>query len=231
MNIEPQRPGQLERPLEQRASRATVGRAERAPAGGGEMLTGPLGESRIGLSELGLVAGRLLQVVTEDLVQLDEVGASLFEPCREALVQLGSGRLGQRVVGGVSDQQVAEAEGVFRRNLRRVGADQALADEGGEARRHRPAVSKRLNSSAVEDLALDRTPLEHRALRTLELVEPCGEKRLQGRRDDQLALDLPRPSPPSRSRTAGFLPSRTDDPLAHVARQQLRDELVDICVR
>ena len=48
VNIEPQRPGQLERPLEQRGGRSSVGPPEGAAAGGGEMLTGPLGESRIG---------------------------------------------------------------------------------------------------------------------------------------------------------------------------------------
>ena len=75
------------------------------------MLTGLLGESWIRLSEFGLVAGRLLQVEAEDLVQLDQVFAFLVEPGGQALVQLGSRRLGQGVVGGVSEQQVAEAEG------------------------------------------------------------------------------------------------------------------------
>ena len=53
----------------------------------------------------------------------------LFEPVGEALVQLGAGRLRQRVVGGVADQQVAEAERVVARELRRVGPDELLADE------------------------------------------------------------------------------------------------------
>ena len=79
-------------------------------------------------------------------------------------MQVGSRRLGQGVVGGVSDQQVAEAEGVVSGELRRVGTDQALADERGEARRHRAAVRERLDRAAVEDLALDRAPLQHGAL-------------------------------------------------------------------
>ena len=103
-------------------------------------------------------------------------------------MQLGARRLGQRVVGGVSEQQVAEAEGVLSGKLRRVGADQVLPDERGEARRHRAALRERLHGAAVEDLALDRAPLQHGALSVLELVEPRGEERLQGRWDGDLAL-------------------------------------------
>ena len=85
-----------------------------------------------GLSELCLVAGGLLEVVAEDLVQLDEVGAALLEPAGEALVQLGADRLRQRVVGGVADQQVAEAEAVLARELRPGRGGSA---HGGRARR------------------------------------------------------------------------------------------------
>ena len=180
---------QLERALEQRDGRREIVRApQRAPACRGKPLAGPLGESRIGLSELGLVAGRPLQVEAEDLVQLDQVFAFLVEPGGQALVQLGSRRLGQGVVGGVSEQQVAEAEGVLSGELGRVGTDQALADERGEARRHRAAVRERLHCAAVEDLTLDRTPLQHGALTVLELIEPRGQERLQGRWDGDLAL-------------------------------------------
>ena len=59
--------------------------------------------------ELEAVPMCLLEVVTEDLVQLDEIGTVLFEPGGEALVQLGAGRLRQCVVGRVADQEVAEA--------------------------------------------------------------------------------------------------------------------------
>ncbi len=50
---------------------ALVAAPQRAPAGGGEPLACPLGQLRIGLAELRLVAGRLLEVVAEELVQLD----------------------------------------------------------------------------------------------------------------------------------------------------------------
>ena len=62
-------------------------------------------------------------------------GAVLFEPGGEALVQVGAGRLRQRVVGGVADQQVAEAERVLAGQVGPVGPDQPLADERGQPRR------------------------------------------------------------------------------------------------
>ena len=57
-------------------------------------------------------SGGLLEVVADELVQLDQLAAMLLQPGREALVQLGSRRLRQRVVRGVADQQMAEAEAV-----------------------------------------------------------------------------------------------------------------------
>ena len=60
----------------------------------------------------------------------------LLEPGGEALVQVGARRLRQRLVGGVADQEVAEAEAVLAGELRPVGPDQLLADERGQARRH-----------------------------------------------------------------------------------------------
>ena len=91
----------------------------RAAAGGGQAAPRRRGQlAVVGQPELGAVAAGLLEVVAEDLVQLDELGAVLLEPGGEALVQLGADRLRQRVVGGVADQQVAEAEAVLARELR-----------------------------------------------------------------------------------------------------------------
>ena len=84
---------------------------------------------RVGRAELGAVAVGLLEVVADDLVAFDERRAGLVEPAREALVQLGARCLRQRVVGRVSDQQVAEAIGIGTRELRPVGTDELLADE------------------------------------------------------------------------------------------------------
>jgi hypothetical protein len=114
----------------------------------------------------------------------------LPEPVGEALVQVGTDALCQGVVGGVSEQQVVEAEGVLSRELGLVRADQALAHERGQPRRHLPVGGERVDRSAVEDLALDRSPLEHRALARLELVEAGGEKRAQGGRNGDIAFGL-----------------------------------------
>jgi hypothetical protein len=55
-------------------------------------------------SELDAVKMRLLEVVAEDLVQLDEIVAVRLQPLGKPLVQVRARRLGQRVVGSVSDQ-------------------------------------------------------------------------------------------------------------------------------
>ena len=128
-HVEPRRPGQTERPLEQPFGGPAVAAPERAAAGDREPLTGALSQGRVGLSELLLVAGGLLEVVAEDLVELDQVGGALLQPVGEALVEVGTDCLRQRVVSGVADQQVAEAEGVVAWELRAVGADELLADE------------------------------------------------------------------------------------------------------
>ena len=91
------------------------------PRGGHEPLARAPGEIApvlVDRPELGAVAIRLLEVVADDLVQLDEVGAVLLEPVGEPLVQVGADGLRQRLVRGVADQQVAEAEGLLVRELR-----------------------------------------------------------------------------------------------------------------
>jgi hypothetical protein len=55
----------------------------------------------------------LLEVVAEELVQLDQLLLTLLQPAGEALVQLGTERLRERVVSGITDQQVAEAEAIL----------------------------------------------------------------------------------------------------------------------
>jgi hypothetical protein len=62
---------ELGRPREERRRRADVQTVEGAPARRGEPQGGALGEGGVGLSELGLVAGGLLEVVADDLVALD----------------------------------------------------------------------------------------------------------------------------------------------------------------
>ena len=105
-------------------------------------------------------------------------------------MQLGPDRFGEGVVGGVADQEVAEAEAVLTGELRPVGADQLAPHERREAWRDlRLLRCQRLDGAAVEDLALDRAALEHPPLGRVELVEPRRQQRLQRGRH----LDLGRP--------------------------------------
>jgi hypothetical protein len=77
-----------------------------------------------------------------------------------------------------------EAEAVLSGELRAVGTNQLPPDERGEPRGHRQVGrGECLHRSAVEDLALDRAPLEDRALVGVELVEACAQQRTERRRD------------------------------------------------
>jgi hypothetical protein len=60
-------------------------------------------KSGVVASELLPIARRLLEVVADDLVLLDE-GDVLVQPGGEPLVEVGAGGLRQPVVGGVADQ-------------------------------------------------------------------------------------------------------------------------------
>src|SRR6202008_2711653 len=95
------------------------------PVAGGER------ELQVVLAELAEIEGGLLEVVAEDLLQLDELRAVLLEPGCEAA---------GGVVGGVADEEVAEAVGVVTAELRPVGPDELLTDEGDEALVHGAAA-------------------------------------------------------------------------------------------
>ena len=127
-------------------------------------------------------------MVAEDLVQLDEVAGALLEPRREPFVQLGAGGLGERIIGGVSDQQVAEAEGIVPGELCRIGAHELFAHERRERRRHLPIARERLDRRSVEELALDGPAPEQGSLRLVELVESSAEQRLEVGRDSHVAF-------------------------------------------
>ena len=125
---------------------------------------------------------------------------------------------------------MAEAEGIVSGELSPVGADQVLADEGRQARRHLAAVRERLDCAAVEDLALDRASLQHGALLARELVESRGEHGLQGRRYDYLAL-AGHGHRHHLGDEQGVPAGGAGDPLAQVVCEGLRDQLVDVCLR
>ncbi len=113
----------------------------------------------------------------------------LVEPVGEAGVQVGADRLGEGVVGGVADQQMAEAIAVVAGDLSAVGTDELTPHECREPGRDlRLFGSERLHAAAVEDLALDGSALEHPALGRVELVEPRSEQRSQRRRHVDLSV-------------------------------------------
>ena len=129
----------------------------------------------------------------------------LLEPVGEALVQLGARRLRERVVGGVADQEVAEAERRPRpascgRSGRTSSLRTSAASRGVTSRLLR---RERLHGAAVEELALDRAALEHPALGLVELVEPRRQQRLERRRHLDLAAVRVGRARPSPSRRAG----------------------------
>ena len=85
------------------------------------------------LAQLGPVAVGGIEVVADDLLELGEALAGRpLKPVGEALVELGPLGLRQGGVGGVADEDVAEAEGIARAQLGPVGPDELLPDEGEE---------------------------------------------------------------------------------------------------
>ena len=81
----------------------------------------------------------------------------------------------------------------------------------------------------MEHLALDRTPLEHAALGRLELIQARREQRLQGGRNDHLALSLAghRQHLLDEERVAA---RGASDPLTQLNGDALRDQLFDVHV-
>ena len=228
MDVEPVRPCQLKAAFQQTGCGREVGPQPRTLRGDRQVVAGGQRELLVGPAELVEVAARLLEVVAEDLVQLDQALAVLLEPGGEAPVEVGAGRLGEGVVGGVADQQVAEAEGVLAREQRPVRADQPLAHERSQAGRHLGLLrTERLHGASVEDLSLDRAPLEHASLCRFELVEAGGEQRPQGGRDDHLAVCLAghRQHLLDEERVTA---RRASDPLAQRPGDTLGDQLLNL---
>src|SRR5207342_493954 len=104
-------------------------------------------------------------VVADDLVALDERAAVLVEPTGEAGMQVGADRLRERVVGGVSNEQVAEAIAVLAGDLSAVGTHELAPDECRQPGRDlRLFGNERLDAAPVKEFALDGAALEHPAL-------------------------------------------------------------------
>jgi hypothetical protein len=93
----------------------------------------------------------LLEVVTEDLFQLDEVAAVLLEPSSELLVQPGSDCLRKRVIRGVPDQNVTESKRIVACDLGRIRPDKVLPYERRQPCGQLPLVGgERVHRTPVE---------------------------------------------------------------------------------
>src|SRR5215217_6755481 len=122
-----------ERTFGQSDRRRDIGAAHRLTGGCRQPFSrteGELPRLVVDRSELRAVAVRLLEVVTDDLVPFGEMlDADLLEPLGKSPMKLGPKLFRHRLVGGVADEQVTEAERVLARQIRPVGPDQLLPDE------------------------------------------------------------------------------------------------------
>ena len=169
-----------------------------APSPRGELTT----VIRLG-PQLNEAAVRLLEVVADDLLELL---AAAVEPSGDALVEIGTLRLRNPVVGRVADEHVPEAERVVDRLVRdgsapcgRVPRARARGDAADpeRARRARPTRSRVRRRKHARELPLLLG----------EPVEPGGEQRLDRRRD--LVGRAPSASIASNCSTKRGLPSAT----------------------
>src|SRR5262249_39820488 len=104
-------------------------------------------------------------------------------------MELGSDRLREPVVGGIPDQEMAEAEGVVSEQIATGRTNQLAADQCGELGADmRLRRLERPDGAAMEDLALHGAALQHAPLGLVELVEARLEEGTQGRRPVHLAL-------------------------------------------
>ena len=175
---------QLDRALEKTRGRAVVSPPERTPSGGADPLSRSSAEDGVRAAQLDLVPCRLLEVEPDDLVLF----STLVEPDGDSLVEVGANRLGERLVRGIADEDVAEAVCLVAGNLRGLWPDQLLTDERVQVGRQLRVVPvERLHGAHVKHPSLHRTALEHAALRRVELIESRRQERLDGRRHRHLA--------------------------------------------
>ena len=162
----------------------------RVVARGGEPLRRSVGERPrpvVERAELGAIPVRLLEVISDDLVALPQRPRRLVEPRREPLVELRSGRLRDRRVRLVADQQVSEPERVGRGQVGALGADDLLADQRSDAiGRIRDFARELADGGEVEDLPHHRCDLDQPAFRCGQLVQPRREQRRDRRWDGQV---------------------------------------------
>ena len=157
---------------------------ERAGTRRGEPVRGPTGEpSRLVVErpERLSVPERLLEVVADDLVLLlGAIAADASDPRGEPLVQVRSALLGDRLVRGVADQDVAEAERLLAGDHRAIRPHELLADQRTD--QVGCVVAQVLgeqvaNGAGVELLADHGGALDRAALVVGQAFETSGEER------------------------------------------------------
>src|SRR4029077_18893021 len=117
------------------------------------------------LTELAAVAKGLVEVVSSQLVNFDELGAMLLEPVRESFVQLRALGLRQGVVRRVAHEEMPETKRVVAGEERPVGTDELLPDESGQLTRDPLTFGhERLDDTVVEDLPFHGATLQHGSL-------------------------------------------------------------------
>ena len=202
-----------ERPFEQFGGGVVIASIGCPPAGSGEVAGCALAERArfvVEWAELCAVAVALFEVIAEDLLVLVEaLAGETFEPVREPFVEGRAQLLRGRPVRRVADEDVLEAEGGFADEARRRRPHEVAVGEGLELLRHRRTRIRRreLDDRAVmEELALDRPPLERVTGARVEAVETRTKQRVQTRRQGvgvDIALEHPRHQLLGKERIAG----------------------------
>ena len=141
-------------------------------------------------------------------------------------MQLGAGRLRERVVGGVADQEMPETEAVLAGSCGSVGADQLLSHERRQPRRD----LRLLRASACTAPRWKSSPSTAPRSSTRRSAASSWSRRAASsarKRRRHLDSSVSGPWRPSRSGTAGCHPPPRD-PLAQPVRNVVADQLVGL---
>ena len=120
---------------------------------------------------------------------LDAIADDAFHPRGEPLVQESPLLLGQALVGGITDQEMAEAKRVFTWQGASPGRISSLRTSASRCAPTSGRISSGVSSATAprwKHLPLDRGALDDLPLSQLESVEASGEQRMDRRRHFQL---------------------------------------------
>ena len=132
---------------EERGGRTGVASLQRRLSGRADACECPVGEEpgigRI-IPQLDAIPIRLLEVIADDEVAFAGIGSrAALEPIGEAFVEGRPLRLRERLVGGITDEAVAEPEGVPSRSARSARAGSAPCGRGRAASARPPVAEPR----------------------------------------------------------------------------------------